>query len=100
MINKLSYLLSYDRKSDKFKFTSKGLNKRTIEDTGHEPMSKSRRALDEADNLKSTIRGFKTSNHLVGIYEQAKKISVTFNRKEKYLMMKYILSQRSGKLTA
>ena len=58
----------YDSKSDKFKFSSKGLNKRTLEDTGDGPMTKYRRILDEAVNLKSTNRGFKTSNHLVGTY--------------------------------
>ena len=63
----------YDSKSDKFKFSSKGLNKRTLEDTGDGPKSKYRRVLDEAVNLKSTNRGFKTSNHLVGTYEQTKK---------------------------
>ena len=36
-------------------------------------MSKYRRVLDEAVNLKSTKRGFKNSNHLVGMYEQTKK---------------------------
>ena len=30
----------YDSKSDKFKFSSKGLNKRTLEDTGDGTMSK------------------------------------------------------------
>ena len=60
----------YDSKSDKFKFSSKGFNKRTLEDTGDGPMSKYRRVLDEAVNLKSNNRGFKTSNHLVGTYEQ------------------------------
>ena len=63
----------YDSKSNKFKFSSKGLNKRTLEDTRDGPMSKYRRVLDEAVNLKSTNRGFKTSNHLVGTYEQTKK---------------------------
>ena len=82
----------YDSKSDKFKFSSKGLNKRTLEDTGDGPMSKYRQVLDKAVNLKSTNRGFKTSNHLVGTYEQTKKNSVTFTRKGRYLMMEYILN--------
>ena len=42
----------YDSKSDKFKFSSKGLNKRTLEDTGDGPMSKYRRVLDDDVNLK------------------------------------------------
>ena len=40
----------YDNKSDKFKFSSKGLNKRVLEDSGDGPMSKYRRKLDEAIN--------------------------------------------------
>ena len=63
----------YYGKSDKINFSSKGLNKRTLEDTGDGSISKYRRVLDEAVNLKPTNRGFKTSNHLVGTYEQTKK---------------------------
>ena len=63
----------YDSKSDKIKFNSKGLNKRTLEDTGDGPMSKYRQVLIEAVKLKSTNRGFKASHHLVGTYEQTKK---------------------------
>ena len=65
----------FDSKSDKLIFSSKGLNKRTLEDTGDEPMSKYRRVADKAVNLKSTNHGFKTSSHLVGTYEQTKKRS-------------------------
>ena len=71
----------YDSKSNNFKFSSKGLNKRTLEDTGDVPMSKYRRVLDEAVHLRSTNRGFKTFNHLVEKYEQTKKYSVTFTQK-------------------
>ena len=46
----------YDNKSDKFKFSSKGLNKR-----------------DESIDPKSTNRGFRTINHMVAMYEQTKK---------------------------
>ena len=63
----------YDNKSDKFKFSSKGLNKRILKDSGDRPMSKYRRVLDEAINLTSTNRGFRTSNHMVATYEQTKK---------------------------
>ena len=42
----------YDAKSDKYKFSSKSLNKRTLEET--------------AD-------GFRTKNHCVATYEQTKK---------------------------
>ena len=44
----------YDKKSDKFKLSSKGINKRTIEETGDGPMSKYRRVLDKAVNFNST----------------------------------------------
>ena len=44
----------YDNKSDKFKFSSKGLNKRVLADSGDNPMSNYRRLLDKAINLKST----------------------------------------------
>ena len=40
---------------------------------GDGPMSKYRQVLDEAVNLKSTNRGFKTINHAVATYEQTKK---------------------------
>ena len=73
----------YDSKSDKFKFSSKGLNKRTLEDTGDGPMSKYRRVHDDAVNLKSTNRRFKTSNQLVGTYEQTKKgLSYVYPKRE------------------
>ena len=56
----------YDNKFDKFKFSSKGLNNRVLEDSGDGPMSKYRRVLDDAINLTSTNGGLKTS------YEQRK----------------------------
>ena len=63
----------YDNKLDKFKFSSKGLNKRVLEDSGDGPLAKYRRVLDEAINLTSTNRGFRTINHVVATYEQTKK---------------------------
>ena len=57
----------------KFKFSSKGLNKRVLEDSADSPMSKYRRLLDEAINLTSSNRGFRTINHMVATYEQTKK---------------------------
>ena len=63
----------YDNKSDKFKFSSKGLNKRVLEDSGDGPLTKYWRVLDEAINLTSTNRGFRTINHMVATYEQTKK---------------------------
>ena len=43
-------------KSDKFKISSKGLNKPVIEDSGDGPMAKYRRMLDEAVNFTTTNR--------------------------------------------
>ena len=64
----------YDSKSEKYKFSSKDLNKSALEDSGDGPMAKYRQVLDEAVNLKSTNRGFKTVNHAVATYEQTKKV--------------------------
>ena len=63
----------YDNKSDKFKITSKGVNKRVLEDSGDGPMLKYRRVQHEAINLTSTKRGFKTVSQMVAIYEQTEK---------------------------
>ena len=63
----------YDRKSNKYKFSSKGLNKRTLEDCVDGPMSKFRKVLEEAVNVTSTNRGFRTMEQSVATYEQTKK---------------------------
>ena len=59
----------YDNKTDKFKFSSEGLNKRVLEDSGDGTMSKYSRVLDEAIKLTSTNRVFRTVNHMVATYE-------------------------------
>ena len=71
----------YDRKSNKYKFSSKGLNKRTLEDRGDGPMSKYRKVLQEAANVTSTNRGFRTIQHGVSTYEQTKKRLFYFHLK-------------------
>ena len=63
----------YDTKSDKFKFSSKGLKKRVLQDSGDGSLSQYRRVLDEAISLTSTNRGFRTINHMIATYEQTKK---------------------------
>ena len=63
----------YDRKSNKYKISSKGLNKRTPEDCADGPNSKYRKVLQEAVNLTSTNTGFRTILHIVATYEQSKK---------------------------
>ena len=42
----------YDIKNQKYMFSTKGLNKRALEDSGDGPMAKNRLVLDEALNLK------------------------------------------------
>ena len=63
----------YDSQSNEFKFSSKGLNKRTLEDSDDGPMSKYRKVLDEVLDVTSTKRGFRTIQHAVATYEQPKK---------------------------
>ena len=63
----------YDKQTNKYKFSSKGLNKRTLEDCGGGPMSKYRKVLEESVNVTSTNRGFRTIQHSVATYEQTKK---------------------------
>ena len=63
----------YDSKSNKYKFSSKGLNKGTLEDCGDGSMAKYRKVLDEIVNVTSTSRGFRTVHHSVAPYEHTKK---------------------------
>ena len=63
----------YDSSSNKYKFSSKSLNKRTLEDCGDGPMAMYRKVLDEFYNVTSTKRGFRTVHHSVATYEQTKK---------------------------
>ena len=58
----------YDRNSNKYKFSSKGLNKRTLEGCGDGPMTKYRKVLEEAVNVTSTNSGFRTTKHRVATY--------------------------------
>ena len=62
----------YDKQTNKYKFSSKGLNKRTLEDCGNGPMSKYRKVLEESVNVTSTNIGFRTIQHSVATYEQTK----------------------------
>ena len=63
----------FDRKSNKNKFSSKVLNERTLEDCVDGFMTKYRKVLEEAVNVTSTNRGFRTMKHSVATYEQTKK---------------------------
>ena len=63
----------HDKQNNKYKFSSNGLNKRTLEDCGDGPMSKYREVLEESVNATSTNRGFRTIQHSVATHEQTKK---------------------------
>ena len=68
----------YDCKSNKYEVSSKGLNKRTLEDCGDGSMSKYRSVLEEAVNFTSTNRGFRTMKRSVATYEQTNRGIVLF----------------------
>ena len=72
----------YDNKSDIFKFSCEGLNKRVIDDFGDGTMSKYRKVLDEAIKLTSTGRGFRTVNQMLARYEQVKNDLVFFPKRQ------------------
>ena len=63
----------YDVTSNKLKFSSEGLNKRVLKQSGDGPLEKYRRVLNEKVNVTSNNRGFRTNNHSVATYEQVKK---------------------------
>ena len=63
----------YDVTSNKLKFSSKGLNRRVLEQSGDGPLEKYRRFLNEKVDVTSNNRGFRTNNHSVATYEQIKK---------------------------
>ena len=63
----------YDVTSNNFKFSSKGLNKRALEQSGDGPLEKYRRVLNEKVNVTLNNRGFRTNNHTVATYEQIRK---------------------------
>ena len=64
----------YDERTNKYKFSSKGLNRITLEECGDgTTMSKFRKVVEHAVNVTSTNRGFRTIQHSVATYEQTKK---------------------------
>ena len=56
-----------------FKFSSKGLNKRVLEQSGDGPLEKYRKVLNEKVNVFSNNRKFRTNSHSAATYEQVKK---------------------------
>ena len=63
----------FDVTSNKLKFSSKGLNKRVLEQSADGPLEKYRRVLNEKVSVISNNRGFRTNNRSVATYEQVKK---------------------------
>ena len=63
----------YDSNSKKYKLSSKGLNKRRLEDCGDVPTAKYRKVLDDFVDVTSTNRDCRTVQHIVATYEQTKK---------------------------
>ena len=63
----------YDVTSKKLKYSSKGLNKRVLEQSGDGRLEMYRRVLNERVYVSSNNRGFRTNNHSVATYEQVKK---------------------------
>ena len=63
----------FDVTSNKLKFSSKGLNKRVLEQSGDGQPEKYRRVLNEKVNVTSKNGVFRTNNHSVAKYEQIKK---------------------------
>ena len=63
----------YDVTSYKHKFSSKGLNKRVLEQSGDGPLEKYRRVLNKKVYVTSNNRGVRTNNHSVATHEQVRK---------------------------
>ena len=61
-----------DANSKKFKFSSKGLNKRVLKQGGGGPLKKYRRVLNEKVNVTSNNRRFRKNNHSVATIEKVK----------------------------
>ena len=72
----------YDKQTKKYKFSSEGLNKRTLEECGDGgPMSKYCKVLEKSVNVTWTSRGFRTIQHSFATFEQTKKGVSYFNQK-------------------
>ena len=55
----------YDFTSNKLKFSSKGINRRILEESGDGPLEKYRRVLNEKVSVILSNRGFRANNHSV-----------------------------------
>ena len=63
----------HDVTSNKIKISSKGLNKRVLDQSGNGPLEKYRTVLNEKVNVTSNNKGFRKNNHSVATYEQVRK---------------------------
>ena len=63
----------FDSNSNNYKFSSKVLNKITLEHCGDGHMAKYRKVKDEVIKVTSTKRGFRTVHHSAATYEKTKK---------------------------
>ena len=63
----------YDSLSSKVELGSKGLNKRTFEDSRDGSMAKYQKTVDGTEKVTSTNRGFHSKNHCISIYDRTKK---------------------------
>ena len=68
-----SEIFCYDTNSEKYKFSSKSLKKRTLNDFGDGPMTQYLKVLDEFINVTSTNKGFRAAHYSVATCEQTKK---------------------------
>ena len=73
----------FDVTFNKAKFSSRGLNKRVLEQSGDGPLERYRRVLNKKLNVTSNNRGFRTINHPVATFEQVKKGMFCFYSKRK-----------------
>ena len=73
----------YDKRTNKYKSSRKRLKKRTLEECGDGgPMSKNRKVLEEAVNVTSTDRGFRTIRHMLIRMNKQRKDCLTHIKKK------------------
>ena len=83
----------YDVTSNKLKFSSKGLHKRALEQSGDGPLEKYRRVLNEKVNVTSNNRGFEQTITLLPPMNKLRKVSYTFIKKEQSKLMEFTLNR-------
>ena len=81
----------YDSKSNNFKFSSKGLSERTLEDCGDGSISKYGDVFEEVLNVTSTHRGFRTGQGKKLHMSKQKQDCHTFIPNETFSKMEYTL---------